>query len=667
MRKDDGAAAAAFAQVARRLSLFARALADRTVELRGVAVPRAHWLGREGEGGAIELPLHADSARSLAEWRVRVLREAIPASDGGRRRMASSAFVSSTLASPVLKTSARASPALAASRQPILLQRVFAILDAGRVDAVIATRFPGAREVLRGLRAEVLQCRGPLRWHRPTAALIEGLIQFSLGAQREVLVACDPTNRLHRLLDLARDAMDASCPADPSRQAAVEICALLGASDPRRFTVAQILTDGRIELLAPDAAEALTYDSAESTGTGGDSDSPDLAADGTGRFQPGAAHGTSGAHGAEDASPDDPDAHVDCPEPPPGTSRRQPTPSECTGHQTYDEWDHHAQRYLPDWTCVHEHRLRGGDPQFLHNVRLRHAAVARQIRRRFGALRPEARVRLRRSADGDEIDLDSAIEQRVERRAGRTGDDRVYTAHKADRRDVCVAFLVDMSGSTGFQLPEPAALTKTTMETALDEDQGYFYGGFSSPAPSPPRRRVIDVAKDAIGLMCDGVEVLGDRHAVFGFSGDGRRQVDIHVAKRFDEAWSAHSAAAIGAMQPQRSTRTGAAVRHATSALSRETSGTRLLIVLTDGYPQDGDYGPNPDDVAYGLHDTARAFEEAERAGVTAFCVTVDPGGHDYLGTMCPENRYLVIDDVEALPEQLAKLYSEASWRRGTV
>ncbi|CAN5127822.1 hypothetical protein BH11PSE9_BH11PSE9_26080 [soil metagenome] len=517
------AAEAAFAQVARRLSLFAQAVAGKPVALRAVAVPRAHWLGlgdakgdarddaRDGKGGdarvahSIELPLLALSAHALEEWRVRILREALAANQGGRRSVAS----------------ALAPHAAAPQHHSILWRRVFAILDAGRVDAVIATRFPGAREALRRLRAETLQGRSALRWHRPLAATVEGLLQFSLGAAHDASIRSDPVDRLRAVLGLARDAMEASCPVDKAQQTVNQICALLGAGVSRRFIAASVPAGDRIALLAPDAAEAAAARSAESVGNGGDADSPNLAADGPARFQPGAGSGSSGPQGAEGAStadPDDPDALTDRREPQADKTRPQ-APQDCAGHQTYDEWDHHAQRYLPDWTCVREQRLRGGDPQFLHGLRLRHAAVARQIRRRFGALRPEARVRLRRSADGDEIDLDSAIEQHVERRAGRSGDDRVYTAHKADRRDVCVAFLVDMSGSTGFQLPETAAPT----QGPIDEDEGYFYGGFSRPAPSPPRRRVIDVAKDAIGLMCDGVEVLGDRHAVFGFSGEGLR------------------------------------------------------------------------------------------------------------------------------------------------
>jgi len=78
---------------------------------------------------------------------------------------------------------------------------------------------------------------------------------------------------------------------------------------------------------------------------------------------------------------------------------------------------------------------------------------------------------------------------------------------------------------------------------------------------------------------------------------------------------------------------------------------------VSDGYPQDHDYGRDRHDREYGLQDTARALADATAQGIETFCVTIDPAGHDYLRTMCPDHRYLVIDDVESLPEALANLY----------
>src|SRR6185436_6161628 len=110
-------------------------------------------------------------------------------------------------------------------------------------------------------------------------------------------------------------------------------------------------------------------------------------------------------------------------------------------------------------------------------------------------------------------------------------------------------------------------------------------------------------------------------------------------------------------MEPRRYTRMGPAIRHAASKLAAQPARTKVLIVVSDGYPQDKDYGPITGDSEYGLHDTARALQEAERAHISTFCVTVDPAGHDYLRRMCAEDRYLVIDDVTALPEELSKIY----------
>jgi nitric oxide reductase activation protein len=129
------------------------------------------------------------------------------------------------------------------------------------------------------------------------------------------------------------------------------------------------------------------------------------------------------------------------------------------------------------------------------------------------------------------------------------------------------------------------------------------------------------------------------------------------VAKDFADKLSARTWAALAAMEPRRSTRMGAAIRHALSKLARESASMKVLIIVSDGYPEDLDYGADRTDREYGIQDTARALREAQHAGVMDFCVTIDPAGHDYLRRMCRESRYLVIDDVTALPRELTKLY----------
>ncbi len=157
--------------------------------------------------------------------------------------------------------------------------------------------------------------------------------------------------------------------------------------------------------------------------------------------------------------------------------------------------------------------------------------------------------------------------------------------------------------------------------------------------------------------MCDALEVLGDSYAIYGFSGYGHEEVEFYVAKEFEQALSASVLGAIAAMKPHRSTRMGPAIRHSIRKLERQDARLKVLIILSDGYPQDWDYGPDRTDNEFGIQDTAKALEEAARAGIETFCITIDPSGHDYLRRMCPDRRYLVIDQVETLPGELSKVY----------
>ena len=64
----------------------------------------------------------------------------------------------------------------------------------------------------------------------------------------------------------------------------------------------------------------------------------------------------------------------------------------------------------------------------------------------------------------------------------------------------------------------------------------------------------------------------------------------------------------------------GAAIRHVTAALGRERASRRLLLLLSDGKPNDVDVYEGP----YGVEDTRQAVAEARRQGITVFCLTVD-------------------------------------------
>jgi nitric oxide reductase NorD protein len=322
----------------------------------------------------------------------------------------------------------------------------------------------------------------------------------------------------------------------------------------------------------------------------------------------------------------------------------------------YDEWDYHSGQHRPAWCRVIEERLVGDDHEFIADVRHRHQALRMHIRRRMLQLPAQHLVRVHRSLDGDELDLDAAIEAVVDRRSGAPVDDRLQIRRDRAARDVATVFLVDLSASTSSPSVPPEPEVFESVGDPMDDPMSYE-PIWDAPRTTEPVRRVIDVAKDAVALMADALHELGDTYAVYGFSGTGRDNVEFKIGKDFGDRASSSSWASIAAMRPLRYTRMGPAVRHAAAKLGGVAAQTKLLIVVSDGYPQDTDYGRDRNDRDYGMHDTARALRDATNAGIETFCVTIDPAGHDYLREMCPDGRYLVIDDVESLPAELAKLY----------
>jgi nitric oxide reductase NorD protein len=324
----------------------------------------------------------------------------------------------------------------------------------------------------------------------------------------------------------------------------------------------------------------------------------------------------------------------------------------------HDEWDHAQRRYLRRWTAVHTQRVAGKALDYLSDVRQRHAALARPIRRHLLRLEADARLRERRLLDGEHIDLDAVLDER----ASASPEGRIYQSQLQRTREVSVALLLDLSGSTSFVLPPSASHAAQSgqahadMQQADDEDDDFLWATAKPHQVVPPARRVLDVFKEGAVLMADALHGLGHRFAVWGFSGEGRLQVDFLHFKDFDQGWGTREAAALGAAMPRGYTRMGAAVRHATQLLVQEPARRRLLIVLSDGYPQDRDYGPRPDEPSHGVADTARALREAEQAGVGHFQLSVDAAAHDYLRRMGKPGSYRVVADVEALPRELLRL-----------
>lgn len=250
------------------------------------------------------------------------------------------------------------------------------------------------------------------------------------------------------------------------------------------------------------------------------------------------------------------------------------------------------------------------------------AATARRIRSQFEALTP-ARIWLGRQHDGAEIDLDACVQRAVERRSGTAAADRgLYKSCEARQRDLACLLLADLSQSTDAYVSNQA--------------------------------RVIDVIRDSLFLFSEALSATGDRFGLYGFSSLRRDNVRFHVIKGFDDKYDGRVRGRIAAVKPGYYTRMGAAIRHAGALLARQPAHQRLLLLLTDGKPNDLDQYEG----RYGIEDTRLALSAARKQGVQPFCVTVDEKAGAYLPYLFGVGGYVVIRKPSELPRQLPALYA---------
>ncbi len=249
----------------------------------------------------------------------------------------------------------------------------------------------------------------------------------------------------------------------------------------------------------------------------------------------------------------------------------------------YPEWDVNQRAYRVDWCTVHETKpvVSAGAPQAVEEA--------------LALWRPLARLgmgfqRRHRQPQGDDIDIDAAIQARVEIVAGSTPDEAVYHDSVRRRRDLSVLLLLDVSGSTA----EPGTIGKTVHQQQ----------------------------RSAAANLAVALHDLGDRVALYAYYSQGRAAVHMVPLKRFDDRLDTQVVQRLNSLTPGAYSRLGAAIRHG-SAVVEAHGGTsrRLLVVLSDGLAYDHGY-----ERAYGAADARRALTEALRRGIGCVCLTVGAG-----------------------------------------
>ena len=289
----------------------------------------------------------------------------------------------------------------------------------------------------------------------------------------------------------------------------------------------------------------------------------------------------------------------------------------------YQEWDYQVQLYRPDWATVYERRARKGDPERVDDILMAHKPVAQRIRRIIDLLSPAGVQRMRGLEDGDEIDINAAVDAMVAIRMGAQPDTRITMRNVIKSRDLAVTLLLDLSESTN------------------DPVEG-------------ADKTVLDLTREAATLVATAIEGIGDPFAVHGFASDVRHDVHYTRFKDWDQRFDTEAKARLDGMKGGLSTRMGAALRHAGAGLLKQREQRKLILLVTDGAPADVDER----DPQHLRHDTRKAVGELAAKGILTYCLTLDANADSYVKRIFGANNYTIVDHVDRLPEKLPALFA---------
>ena len=282
----------------------------------------------------------------------------------------------------------------------------------------------------------------------------------------------------------------------------------------------------------------------------------------------------------------------------------------------YPEWDFRADAYREPGATVHLSTVEEGPQAWVDQTLESHRAILNQVRRRFEMLQAQ-RMRFRKQLEGEEIDIDAYIAARADFKAGLPLNHALYQTSRSARRDMAITILIDVSGSTEARVSG--------------------------------NKRVIDIECEASLLVSVAMEGMREPYCILAYSGEGPDGVVVRTVKSFEESYSTTVARRIASLEPEQYTRSGTAIRHATSTLMKQPAKHRLLLLLSDGHPNDIDEYEG----RYGVEDMRQAVQEAKLQGVSPFCLTIDRQAADYLSKTFGRHQYALLPKPELLPTVL--------------
>jgi hypothetical protein len=514
--------------------------------------------------------------------------------------------------------------------KPTLIKQIFDIAEGARVEFLLKKEYPGLIPALIKMREEELSRRPTTIGLFPRDCIVEWLYQISLsGRTKEPITA-----------DLSKTFFDA--------------CLLLGAVQSQEATVVHsmkaatavynLLDDDTIPFSADHEMEPLEQRGEKVKGEG--IKSGDIRPPSQGTLLPQGATPSQGQIPQISEFQQSIRGRINpelvekqsalSPKESEKDSETQKAAEEVAPSQQsflYDEWDCEADDYRLGYCHILEKEFAsdGKGEAFAEGVITEYGGMIKSIKRAFQFLAPEEPIWIKGEVEGEQFDFNRLVESRCEAKTSLSPSDRIYMRRQKKERSVSALFLLDMSGSTEQRLE----------------------GG----------KTILQIEKEALILLANAIDAVGDRFALYGFSGRGNDSVLFYTFKDFQTPYTKEINGRVGNAVSLGQNRDGAAIRHAVSKLSHETAKTKILVLISDGKPLDDQYAGS-----YAIADTKMALMEARRKKIHPFCITVNHRGEEELeylkgATVACEmygpKGYLVLDNIRALPMKLPRIYKQ--------
>ncbi len=293
--------------------------------------------------------------------------------------------------------------------------------------------------------------------------------------------------------------------------------------------------------------------------------------------------------------------------------------SRIEAKRTVHEWHYRKKAFLPAYCAITMRQAsEEGDGWELDDKAVRRI---RLVRRQFEAFKND-RKQLRAQSDGAELDIEALVRAQADLKGNGVCSDRIYVNTRKVERDIAVSILMDVSLST---------------DSWLDD------------------RRVIDVEKESLAILANGLDASGDDLSIHTFTSRKRDYIRIDRVKGFDEPLNDQVMRRIKALKPGYYTRIGAAIRVMAEELEKRPNKQKLLLILTDGKPNDVDHYEG----RYGIEDARKSVRECRNRGITVFGVTIDKEAKDYFPTIFGRGAYHIVGNADRLSQALPKIYRQ--------